>query len=1114
MFRMALVFRSPLNALVVLALLLSSVWLPPAASLSIPTVEWPWLGSAPVAEEAISPVSNLSPGLATSEATAQPPAGIPPERWAAIRETIRRDMYSIAASESGYLAENPAQKLNLAFDSEGLTVRPAPRMRAPGARDQGPSFAEASAEGDRQWTWGLALVGYGYAGDIRPVSAATVSTQDNRVTYSRGDGSGAPLLDEWYVNEQRGLEHGFTVFQPPDTGGRERAGQMVALDLRLRGNLVPALVDNRGSEGHDAAQSIAFLAEGAGTILRYGELHVEDATGKALPSRLTIVSPVESAGQAIRILVDDADAKYPLVVDPLIHSQVKALTPSDPAIPDTFGWSVAVGGDTIVVGARWKGSMMGTSVGAAYVFARNQGGADNWGEVKKLSASDGASNDTFGESVAIDGNSIVVGANGNSSNQGAAYVFARNQGGADNWGEVKKLTASDAATGDYFGFSVAVDGDTIVVGAYRKSNIQGAAYVFARNLGGADFWGEVKKLTASDAAAGDEFGFSVAIDGDAIAVGAESKSGQGAAYVFARNLLGGADVWGQVQKLTASDGAAFDHFGGSVAIDGDTVVVGASGNDVSHNNQGAAYVFARNLGGADSWGEVKKLTASDAAANDSFGGVGIDGDTIVVGATGKSAGQGAVYVFARNLGGADSWGQTQKLTASDGAALDGFGRVAIDGDTIVIGSPLKFSLQGAAYVFVRQGNIWQQSSQPSASDAAPGDDFGISVAIHGDTIVVGAYGQASNQGAAYVFVRNQGGANNWGQVKKLMAADAAANDNFGYSVAIDGDTIVVGAYLKSSGAGAAYVFARNQSGADSWGQVQKLTASDAAANDNFGYSVAIDRVTIVVGAYSKTTMMGPNLGASYVFARNENGPDNWGQVKKLTASDAATGDYFGESVAMDGDTIVVGADGKASNQGAAYVFVRNQGGADFWGQVKKLTASDAATGDYFGDSVAMDGDTIVVGANGKASNQGAAYVFARNRGGADSWDQVTKLTASDAGANDYFGGSVAMAGDTIVVGAYANSSGQGAAYAFDRNQGGADFWGEKQKLTASNAAHFGVSVAIADNIDGDTIVVGADETSGIQGAAYPASSNRGAAFMYVSQTYPVTYTVYLPAVLR
>ena len=389
-----------------------------------------------------------------------------------------------------------------------------------------------------------------------------------------------------------------------------------------------------------------------------------------------------------------------------------------------------------------------------------------------------------------------------------------------------------------------------------------------------------------------------------------------------------------------------------------------------------------------------------------------------------------------------------------------------------------------------------------ASDAQPDDEFGISVAVSGDTAVVGArefhFPVGSPQpGAAYVFQRDQGGADNWGEVKKLTASDAQANDIFGLSVSISGDTAVVGAPAEDAGgdaAGAAYVFQRDQGGAGNWGEVKKLTASDADQGDFFGGSVAVSGDTAVVGAVGEDAG-GGNAGAAYVFQRDQGGAGNWGEVKKLTASDAGVNDQFGSSVAVSGDTAAVGArqpEGLADETGAAYVFQRNAGGAGNWGEVKKLTASDADQSDFFGGSVAVSGDTAVVGAVGEdagGGNAGAAYVFQRDQGGAGNWGEVKKLTASDAQANDLFGRSVSISGDTAAVGALfedAGGSKAGAAYVFQRGEGGADNWGEVEKLVASDAEFndfFGGSVAVS----GDTAVVGAereDAGGSSAGAAY------------------------------
>jgi len=857
----------------------------------------------------------------------------------------------------------------------------------------------------------------------------------------------------------------------------------------------------------------------------------------------------------LHLVIDTAGAAYPLSVDPLIHAQAQKLIRGDYEDGDWFGWSVAISGDSVVVGAPYDNcDWGGTDCGAAYIFTRNEFGADSWFQAKRLVAWDGQSEDWFGYSVAISGDTVVVGAPGREdlsgtgcatgTNCGAAYIFERNRGGADNWDLVTRINASDVDDYDRFGWSVAISNDTVVVGApYADGTIadRGSAYVFERNQGEDDSWGQKRLLTPINVGI-KQFGHAVAISGDTAVVGAWQSDtvggiGSGAAYIFCRNK-DGADLWDVQAVLTASDGADEDQFGNAVAISGDTVVVGAYGEDgMRGDDRGAAYVFERNQGGADAWDEVTKLTAWDAGNLDYFGdSVAIDVDTIVVGAWGEDGAgsdRGAAYVFERNRGGADGWGGARKLTAFDAENNDSFGNaVAISGDTIVAGAPWEDgagSDRGSAYLFVIGGGRWLEIANPHASDAGDEDRFGNAVAISGDTAVVGAdwWEGASgfNIGAAYVLERNEDGVDGWGQVKRLLAADGASGDWFGNAVAISGDTIVVGAFSEEGAGfdrGAAYVFERNYDRvnpgvplAENWGEVAKLTASDAGDIDNFGFSVGISDDTIVVGAPYEEGSVGAERGAAYIFTRNEGGRDNWGQVKKLLASDERSNAYFGWSVAISGDTVVVGAyrDGASGSElGAAYIFERNQGGtADNWGQVTKLTAADAATGDRFGSSVAIDNDTVVVGAyleDSRVIDRGAAYVFERNWGGtANQWGQVKKLTASDAQDDDFFGFSVAISNDTVVVGAYGENGfgflpdDRGAAYVFERNQGGtADNWGQVTQLRASDATdfdYFGNAVAIS----GDQILVGAYGKNA-------GGPDRGAAYVFVLQP----YKTYLPLV--
>ncbi len=384
-----------------------------------------------------------------------------------------------------------------------------------------------------------------------------------------------------------------------------------------------------------------------------------------------------------------------------------------------------------------------------------------------------------------------------------------------------KLIAADSAAGDQFSSSVSVSGDIAVVGAFADDDdgsASGSAYVFGRDEGGPDNWGLLKKLTASDAAAGDNFGTSVSISGDTIVVGAlgddDNGSASGSAYVFDRDE-GGVSNWGEVKKLTAGDGAATDTFGRSVSVSGDTVVVGANQDDDAGADSGSAYVFGRDQGGLDNWGQVKKLTADDAASGDKFGvSVSIDMDTVVVGANGDA---GRAYVFGRDQGGVGNWGQVKKLVASDAAGGDQFGlSVAVDGDTALIGSPFD-------------------------DDAGP-----IS-------------------GSAYFFERDQGGTDNWGELTKVTAVDAAAFDGFGTSVGLSGNAAVIGAFRDDDGfdrAGSSYVYRPSVSGT-TWNHQTKLHASDAGLNDEFGTTAALSGATVVVGALQIAVGAAPGKAYAY-----------------------------------------------------------------------------------------------------------------------------------------------------------------------------------------------------------------------------------------------------------
>lgn len=376
-----------------------------------------------------------------------------------------------------------------------------------------------------------------------------------------------------------------------------------------------------------------------------------------------------------------------------------------------------------------------------------------------------------------------------------------------------------------------------------------------------------------------------------------------------------------------------------------------------------------------------------------------------------------------------------KLVASDGMPSDRFGiSVAVSGDTALVGAPIEDGERGAAYVFTRTEGGWVEQAKLAASDGRSLRKFGFSVALSGDTAVVGGstaviagsdYHADRTPGSAYVFKRV---GDTWIEQAKLTAPepDGATGDDFGSSVAVSGDTVVVGARGIGVG-GAAYVFVR---AGGAWPQQAKLTASDAAVGDNFGASVAVSGDTAVVGARGDDVGFNRDQGSVYVFARDG---VLWSQEMNLAASDGADGDNFGSSVGASAETVVVGAvnddvNGKG-NQGSAYVFAR-AGGA--WPQQAHLTAGDGAGGDEFGRSAAVSGDTVVLGAQrhttGNNAQQGSAYLFTRH---GTTWPERTKLVASDGGAADLFGVSVAISRGTAVIGAGFHNVHRGAAYVWE-----------------------------------------------------------------------------------
>ncbi len=388
------------------------------------------------------------------------------------------------------------------------------------------------------------------------------------------------------------------------------------------------------------------------------------------------------------------------------------------------------------------------------------------------------------------------------------------------------------------------------------------------------------------------------------------------------------------------------------------------------------------------------------------------------------------------------WGSEAKVVSSDIDTNDDFG-VSIDtyGDYMIVGASGESSSKGAAYVFHRTGiDTWDTGTKLVASDGSASDQFGTSVSITEDYCIVGSPNDnpfGSDSGSAHIFQRT--GTNSWSVGFKIVQAFGQIDDLFGGSVSISGDYAVIGAVGQDDGgslAGAAYAFRRTSDNV--WDSQVKLVASDAQAGDLFGDSVSISGDYIAVGAPAEDFGGGdplPSAGAVYIY--NRTGTNIWDTGVKRVANDAQSGDQFGFSVSISSSYMISGAVNESGGggdpilqAGAAYIYYRTD--TNTWDTGTKIVASDAFDLDHFGTAVGMSmGENFaIVGAPTKNSSAGASYIFQRTD--TNTWDSGTKIVSSDTASLDQFGGAVSIFEDHAVVGAYDKDS-EGASYSFNNN---------------------------------------------------------------------------------
>jgi FG-GAP repeat len=382
-----------------------------------------------------------------------------------------------------------------------------------------------------------------------------------------------------------------------------------------------------------------------------------------------------------------------LSAHPERFKQVAQLLPGANALG--FGHSVAISGDTVAMGDPYD-NQYGEEAGAVTIFQSD--GAGNWLEVARVTPLDAEAGIFFGRNLALSADRLVVGApydNDFGPQSGSVYIFERDQGGPNAWGQVAKLTASDPTRYDSYGWAVTVDGDTVVASNYVYPP-GGQVYVYERDAGGAGQWGETAQLSPDPPWYGAAFGESLDLDGDLLAIGAYA-GGDYAGYVYVFQRQPGTSQWQRLTRFRAADTYAYDYFGYSVALDGWTILAGAPG---VNGLTGAAYIFSADPAQPDVWNEQARLDASDGAMGEYFGiELDISGDTAWIGAPWHADGTGAVFVYEQDQGGSNQWGEVESVVGNDTVAGDEFGYwTSIDGDLAVSGAPGHLP-NGSAYIF-------------------------------------------------------------------------------------------------------------------------------------------------------------------------------------------------------------------------------------------------------------------------------------------------------------------------------------------------------------------------------------------------------------------------------
>ncbi|MEQ8852337.1 Calx-beta domain-containing protein [Gimesia sp.] len=810
---------------------------------------------------------------------------------------------------------------------------------------------------------------------------------------------------------------------------------------------------------------------------------------------------------------------------------------------DRTGSSVAIDGDYLVVGAPYN-NFRGINAGAAYIYKRNLNGTpdvyfdDFWEFETALFPSDGQDYDTFGSKVAIDGNTIVVNGYNRSHDDpnlqnGCVYIYTK-QGSDWNNATETILTNSDPDFDATFGYEFDIDDNQLVVTALTAPFISnevdyGAVYVYTNTDSNWLTATKTKIVTTNN----EGYGISVGINGDSLIVGSFGKeiygSHNGAAYIYTKGESGWSDA--TEFKFTPDNLTEPTRYGVSVSIDDNTAAVGASFDSTLGNRYGAAYVYSR-VG--DDWSDTvsTKLYADDGNTSAYYGrAVSIHDNKLVIGAiydnSPENFGAGTAYIYENSGNGWDNSLQTKIKETSGSFAHD----LAIDNETIVVGAPTDTTSHGYRSGSVHVYRLNDRSSISINNIQIIEGDSGTSSATftvtrkgtnpgdlnQSETIEYKTFERTATAGIDYTALEGtivfQAAPNQTTQTQTITVpihGDQIKEIDEGFGVLLFNH---VGSSLLGNTSGAATII--NDDFPELIQSQSVLPPPTLNSTDHFGNDIAVDEDFMVVGAID-SDLIANNAGAAFVYRRNQQGTpyndsdDTWDYYSTLTAFDATEGDFFGTSVAIDRETIVIGAKGDddlGAESGSAYIFRWIGSG---WVFDQKITNSDGEADDNFGTSVAIEDFTIVVGSPyhdalnlSYEDEAGAAYVFKLV---GNTWIESQKLTASNKDYYDRFGTAVEINNHQIFVSGITADTGQspfggGAVYIFHYI---ADTWIERQVIgqpTSTGNIWFGINFYVDDNYLG---IISPDGNSNIGGDIFIYKNVSG------SRTGTWTYQQQLP----